>query len=171
MRGRLCNLLAVLSLLLCMATIVTWPFSYRSVFRRDYQIRPGRSLILQTYRGDVFVTLYQELVSWPVTASRPYWEWKFLGFSIGCGDRQGVIKHFPPGGTNNYERIRQAAIPFWAVSVLSASFAVQVFWRRRPRTAGHCIYCGYDLRATPDRCPECGTAVGAKEGTARERAG
>jgi hypothetical protein len=55
------------------------------------------------------------------------------------------------------------SIPYWLCALLalilpasmSVSFARSLSRRRRARK-GLCVYCGYDLRATPTRCPECG---------------
>jgi hypothetical protein len=55
-------------------------------------------------------------------------------------------------------------LPLWLLGILFGigpiKFAVQKY-RHACRTSraakGHCPKCGYDLRATPDRCPECGT--------------
>jgi hypothetical protein len=62
---------------------------------------------------------------------------------------------------------------FWQLNLIPSAFAALMFsvllaaveWilrRRRARAAGLCRVCGYDLRATPERCPECGAVSNAK---------
>jgi len=53
---------------------------------------------------------------------------------------------------------------FVALALLVPAFIVHLAIeqrRRRRECAGRCLLCQYDLRATPDRCPECGTFTNA----------
>jgi hypothetical protein len=43
------------------------------------------------------------------------------------------------------------------VGIIDTSVALRRRWRRERNAQGYCAACGYDLRGTPDRCPECGT--------------
>jgi hypothetical protein len=55
------------------------------------------------------------------------------------------------------------SVPYWCPTMLVATGPVAslIRWRRKRsrRARGLCVRCGYDLRFTPDQCPECGTMV------------
>ncbi|HYO10192.1 MAG TPA: hypothetical protein VER17_14580, partial [Tepidisphaeraceae bacterium] len=60
-------------------------------------------------------------------------------------------------------------LPCYLVALLTAALpATALVRRRRARRRagrGRCAGCGYDLRASPQRCPECGLAVAAAGAT------
>jgi hypothetical protein len=53
-------------------------------------------------------------------------------------------------------------VPHWFVALITGVYPAMVLpgwvrrWRRGRRK--QCLACGYDLRATPGRCPECGVS-------------
>jgi len=56
-------------------------------------------------------------------------------------------------------------VPYWFLTLAMAVLCAGVVYRSgllrrwiRSRP-GLCLICGYDLRASKDRCPECGTAI------------
>src|SRR4051812_40688425 len=68
------------------------------------------------------------------------------------------------GGTTGYDLVVVA--PYWAPALLLAPLPLlwarvsHRRWRQRSRRRhGRCTQCGYDLRASPTTCPECGLAV------------
>jgi hypothetical protein len=80
-------------------------------------------------------------------------EW-FLDF----GEQGGVtLRHYPAD-------LFSVNAPGWllliGLAILAWAFAERILAASRrsaARNSGFCAECGYDLRATPHRCPECGT--------------
>ena len=146
--------MSVLSLLLCVATLALWVRSRRTgdFFSR---YRSGRYWAVSSCSGQLYVergmTSYPDASRWR-SGPPHYWfltptniDWQFVGFAHLTGSPEGLPRPFSV-----------LVVPYW--SFLPVFLAAPGFWmlRRRRHRIGHCPRCGYDLRATPDRCPECG---------------
>jgi hypothetical protein len=187
-KRRLYNLAAAVSLVLCVATVALWARSYCAADGREVTLKvtdaqnasvTRRSVILSSFRGSMDGTYLWFMgpkvsragagrrIDWSVDAwtnqpqdvipvHDPAERWRasayrsLMGFGYSQGGRHG-------------ERSLSFFVPHWALAALAASVP-SLWWlgRRRRRISqrdGLCPTCGYDLRATPDRCPECGMAA------------
>jgi hypothetical protein len=157
----LLNTATILSLLLCVATVIIWVRSIRvrnSLYRETTW--HGRDSLVHEHftssNGAVWFTSFDGTC--PVSArSGPLnsWNWSV--------EPRGSAEEEPHGWwfrlrRSNYEFHLYA--PYWPL--LTAALIPPLWWlagwtsRGQCRKLGHCPVCGYDLRATPDRCPECG---------------
>ena len=182
MKRRVLNGMTALSLLLCVAVVALWVRTYwvrDRVFSEQIghvQDRPVfTSWCMEANRGRVCVDFYRNKVTtkppdqpvpgfdtrwtrlaWPSQPGAPAWPGT-LGFWFDAkADGRGY-------------RARAAIMPLWLPAVLFAALPAWRYIRRDRRLArlGRlrlCTQCGYDLRATPDRCPECGTMAVAPTG-------
>lgn len=175
-RRNLASVKVALSCALCLAAVGGWIWSY---FDRVYLPSTGAfSLCLSRGR----ITFYQ--FGW-LTRSPPLvlivWDESYAGFGPGgtLGPPQDFIDaprasngfgfgygHIDVGPRATYSNeaftVHCVACPSWFLVVMLLSLTLhQGLQLRRdsPKPKGFCATCGYDLRATPDRCPECGTVV------------
>jgi hypothetical protein len=87
-----------------------------------------------------------------------------LGFNAGDvrpTRTSGVVRLHERASVPWPDRERWVTVPYWSlalafVSVPLAYVLMRVARARRGAPAGCCGACGYDLRASPGRCPECG---------------
>jgi hypothetical protein len=165
------NAATVLSLVLCAATLAAWARSYRA---RDViwwtRGKPLVRLEVSTYRGGLFagaLTSVQHNISVP-----PGSTWRQsapVTYAEGGGSEGTFFNRFGFAALDYHQHgtyvKRQFACPYWFIMLLTAILPIARLagWRRRARRLrmhpSLCRHCGYDCRATPERCPECGTAA------------
>ena len=185
MKRCLFTILSALSLLLCVAVVVLWVRSYavgesitwyrfnRLVTGRytaaighpaasDSEYRVGSSdgfITFSQRRVDSYTTFDEDVTPPPITYRRE-------PTSLVRATHFGIDYHASRDRLERRQQMsrRRFVIAYWLLTL--ATLPLPLLWgvfaiaaRRRKRIrmrSKSCPSCGYDLRATPDRCPECG---------------
>jgi hypothetical protein len=189
MKRRLFTILSALSLLLFVAVVVMWVRSYRHCDSIQWHRHAGwiadppKMGFLQSTAGPSGATTDgRALISCAGLLQFRAWHQEYLPEKsiwpfppAGFRAFTNSLERFPELRLNTehwlgfgyreepYGGTKCATVPHWSVAltsvVLPAWWIRSFYRRRRAQRLGHCSRCGYDLRATPERCPECGEPI------------
>lgn len=174
----------IIAAILFVTVLVLWTKSfwkgngvgYTSYSYPDQQTAQRSIHDAEIISGSIIISSGQTTISRPseVEASR----WSQRGFYVyspqpryafvnwitrrSIWNQLGFFLMTDPGARN--ASLWRVIVPGWYILLLSgtlAAFLLHRAWRRWLQTTrqmrGECLHCGYDLRASPQRCPECGT--------------
>jgi phage FluMu protein Com len=177
MKRRLFNLTTAMLLVLCVAVSALWVRSYTSCDTVGYS-RAGvtgtnnfvRIVSLSSEAGTL---VYRSTKKWPfgfyqssVDAMADAKGWTYTVTPAALDGMGWFPRRHRIGQALSYTEVGDAwLIPFWIPVMVSGSGAVVLLrasvQARLLQRSGRCRTCGYDLRATPASCPECGTVNSA----------
>ena len=186
MKRRLFAIVSAFSLLLFVAVVVLWVRSYSGsdYVSRGRLLSSGEQAVTSTVhqvrwtRGGIHLTA-GEHTYFPRGESAPvdegewpaYWGWGRLGVGhVGWEElprrslwnRLGFHHYSGQGFMTSFssESTDGIVVPAWLAAVILGILPLvwvrRVVGDRRRSREGFCPCCGYDMRATPERCPECG---------------
>jgi len=160
---RLFTIASALSLLLCVAMVTLWVRSHKAGSMISYAPKipkEHQTKLRWLYASQGRIWLGELIFHSPTTYPTGLtYEWESRYFTpVNCE------YNFIGFGYENVRslHLRGVVVPYWFVSIATALPFASWLFRRRKLSGyqfGLCSVCGYDLRATPDRCPECGTPV------------
>jgi hypothetical protein len=151
MRRIFLHTFASFSLLLCLTCIVFW---YRSHHITHPSLKIADSINLRTAEPLWWINTHPNNLTLCRQVGKN-WDNNLKSFEL-AGVKFG-------GGFGQGSMLWNLVIPFWLLTTLFTILPLieiplfVVALRKSVRDAhGHCEHCGYDLRATPNCCPECG---------------
>jgi hypothetical protein len=159
LKRRLFNLAAAVSMALCVATAVLWVRSY-SISDTVGRVGQVKVMCIDSLVGSLNLAVTGADPENEEPGPRPYYFYNRGNCRGSLGVWAGGKRVRFGGRIDTKSGFGWMVVPHWIAALLLS--ALPLWWARvyqrvrRWASQGRCARCGYDLRATPERCPECG---------------
>ena len=142
---------------LCATVFAFWIRSYFAMDARDYTTESGITYQFAHSKGTVYFASVEIFGTAPRPAFVPQY-WLAQHPEGTSGNMSGSFNTPPCDYRASFYGFKYFNVTAILMGIPLLRLCLNSHFRRRWRAKkGLCLTCGYDMRATPDRCPECGS--------------